>query len=52
MKFAVLYAFRNPPQWQQPYPDFYRTQFDQMQAVEQLGYDVVWITAGDFEGQV
>jgi hypothetical protein len=38
MKFGVLYAFRNPPQWQQPYSDFYRAQFDQVQAVEQLGY--------------
>ena len=36
MKFGVLYAFRNPPQWHKPYPDFYRAQFDQMQAVEQL----------------
>ena len=48
MKFGVLYAFRNPPQWQQPFPDFYRAQFDQMQAVEQLGYDVVWVTEHHF----
>jgi hypothetical protein len=26
MKFGVLYGFRNPPKWQQPYPDFYRAQ--------------------------
>ena len=48
MKFGVLYAFRNPPRWHQPYPDFYRAQFDQMQAVEQLGYDVVWVTEHHF----
>jgi alkanesulfonate monooxygenase SsuD/methylene tetrahydromethanopterin reductase-like flavin-dependent oxidoreductase (luciferase family) len=48
MKFGVLYAFRNPPRWHQPYPDFYRAQFEQMQAVEQLGYDVVWVTEHHF----
>ena len=48
MKFGVLYAFRNPPQWHRPYPDFYRAQFDQMQAVEQLGYDVIWVTEHHF----
>lgn len=48
MKFGVLYAFRNPPQWHQPYPDFYRAQFDQMQVVEQLGYDVIWVTENHF----
>jgi alkanesulfonate monooxygenase SsuD/methylene tetrahydromethanopterin reductase-like flavin-dependent oxidoreductase (luciferase family) len=48
MKFGVLYAFRNPPQWRQPYPDFYRAQFEQMQAVEELGYDVIWVTEHHF----
>ncbi len=48
VKFGVLYAFRNPPQWHQPYPDFYRAQFDQMQVVEQLGYDVIWVTENHF----
>lgn len=48
MQFGVLYSFRNPPRWHQPYPDFYRAQFDQMQAVEDLGYDVIWVTEHHF----
>jgi alkanesulfonate monooxygenase SsuD/methylene tetrahydromethanopterin reductase-like flavin-dependent oxidoreductase (luciferase family) len=38
----------SPLKWHQPYHDFYRAQFDQMEAVEQLGYDVIWITEHHF----
>ena len=44
MQFGLLYDFRNPPPWQVPFPQLYAETFEQIRAVEALGFDSVWVT--------
>lgn len=44
MQFGLLYDFRNPPPWQVPFPQLYAETFEQIKAVEALGFDSVWVT--------
>ncbi len=44
MQFGLLYDFRNPPEWQVPFPQLYAETFEQIKAAESLGYDSVWVT--------
>ena len=48
MQFGLLYDFRNPPPWYVPSPDLYAETFDQIRAVESLGFDSVWLTEHHF----
>jgi alkanesulfonate monooxygenase SsuD/methylene tetrahydromethanopterin reductase-like flavin-dependent oxidoreductase (luciferase family) len=44
VQFGLLYDFRNPPEWQVPFPQLYAETFEQIKAAESLGYDSVWVT--------
>jgi alkanesulfonate monooxygenase SsuD/methylene tetrahydromethanopterin reductase-like flavin-dependent oxidoreductase (luciferase family) len=48
MDFGLLFPFRNPPQWRQPFAAFYAEQLRQAQLAEQLGYDTLWLTEHHF----
>ena len=48
LRFGLWYAFRNPPQWHQPYQDLYAEVLEQIVWAEQLGYDDVWLTEHHF----
>ena len=48
LRFGLWYAFRNPPQWKQPYPELYRATLDQISWAETIGYDDVWLTEHHF----
>ncbi len=48
MKFGLMFDFRNPAQWRKPYPEFYRSQIDEIVRLEELGYDNVWLTEHHF----
>lgn len=44
MKFGLVYDFRNPGQWERPFPELYARLLDQILEVERLRYDAVFIT--------
>ncbi len=48
LRFGLWYAFRNPPQWHQPYQDLYAEVLEQIVWAEQIGYDDVWLTEHHF----
>ena len=48
MKFAVMFDFRNPPQWRKPDHEFYTAQIDEIVRLEELGYDQVMLTEHHF----
>ena len=49
MKFGVMYDFRNPRgRWSKPYPGLLRELLGQIVAVEEMGYDNVWVTEHHF----
>ena len=48
MKFGLVEDFRNPPQWQRPYPELYQDLLDQIAHLEDLGYDNIWLTEHHF----
>jgi len=48
LHFGLWYAFRNPPQWHQPYQDLYAEVLEQIVWAEQIGYDDVWLTEHHF----
>ena len=48
MKFAIMFDFRNPPQWRRPDVEFYRSQLDEIVRLEELGYDEVMLTEHHF----
>lgn len=43
-----MYDFRNPPPWQVPFPRLYAETLEQIKAVEELGFDSVWVTEHHF----
>jgi alkanesulfonate monooxygenase SsuD/methylene tetrahydromethanopterin reductase-like flavin-dependent oxidoreductase (luciferase family) len=48
IRFGVLYGFRNPPSSGLSFPAMYRQVLEQVQLVDGLGYDHVWITEHHF----
>ncbi len=48
MEFGLLYDFRNPPQWRIPPAELYAETLDHIQAMEALGFPVVWVTEHHF----
>lgn len=48
MNIGLMVPFRNPPQWHQPYAEFYAEQLRQIERAEDLGYDQVWLTEHHF----
>ena len=48
MNFGLWYDFRNPPQWQQPFDQFYADALAQIRESEALGFNSVWLTEHHF----
>ena len=48
MDIGILFPFRNPPQWRQPWVEFYAQQLQLVQHAEELGYDTAWLTEHHF----
>ena len=48
MKFGVWYHLRNPQTWRKSPADFYRETLDQIEKVEALGYDSIWVSEHHF----
>jgi alkanesulfonate monooxygenase SsuD/methylene tetrahydromethanopterin reductase-like flavin-dependent oxidoreductase (luciferase family) len=48
MNIGLVFPFRNPPQWQKPFPQFYAEQLRQIQIAESLGFDTAWLTEHHF----
>lgn len=48
MDFGLLLPFRNPKQWQVPFPQLYEAHIAQAVLAEDLGYDHVWTTEHHF----
>jgi probable F420-dependent oxidoreductase len=44
LRFGLAYDFRNPAQWQEPWPEVYAALLDQIEFAEELGFDSIWIT--------
>ena len=48
MRFGLAYDFRNPAQWQRPWPRCSRSCCNQIVRAEELGFDSIWITEHHF----
>jgi len=48
MEFGILYDLRNPPAWSIPRQELYAQTLDHAQAMEDLGFPVVWVTEHHF----
>lgn len=48
MRFGVMHDYRNPQRWHLPSPVFYRAMIEQVERMEALGYDHVWLTEHHF----
>jgi alkanesulfonate monooxygenase SsuD/methylene tetrahydromethanopterin reductase-like flavin-dependent oxidoreductase (luciferase family) len=44
LRFGLLFDFRNPPQWLQPWAKFYAGMIDFAAWTESLGFDDVWLS--------
>lgn len=45
---GLIYDFRNPDAWQQPWAQHYRGLLDQATTAERLGFDQIWLTEHHF----
>lgn len=48
VRFGLVYDFRNPAQWQRPWPELFAALLDQIAYAEELGFDAIWITEHHF----
>jgi alkanesulfonate monooxygenase SsuD/methylene tetrahydromethanopterin reductase-like flavin-dependent oxidoreductase (luciferase family) len=48
MEFGLLYDLRNPPGWRIPPAELYAETLDHIQAMEDLGFPVCWVTEHHF----
>ena len=48
MRFGLAYDFRNPAQWQRPWPEVFQKLLQQIVRAEELGFDSIWITEHHF----
>ena len=48
MDFGLLLPFRNPKQWEVPFPQLYQEHIEQAIRAEELGYDHIWTTEHHF----
>lgn len=48
MEIGLLYDLRNPPQWRIPTPELYAETLDHIQAIEQMGFPIAWVTEHHF----
>ena len=50
LNVGLLFPFRNPPAWREPFADFYAEQLAQTRFAEELGYDEIWLAEHHFAG--
>lgn len=43
IRFGFGFDLRNPPQWQRPLPELYAETLDFIAAIEQMGFESVWL---------
>ncbi len=48
LNVGLLFPFRNPPAWREPFTEFYAEQLAQTRFAEELGYDEIWLTEHHF----
>lgn len=48
VNYGLWYDFRNPPQWERGFEDFYAQSLTQIAAAETLGFDSAWLTEHHF----
>ncbi len=48
VRFGLVYDFRNPERWRQPWPEVFRALLEQIEYADQLGFDSIWITEHHF----
>ncbi|MER6108341.1 LLM class flavin-dependent oxidoreductase [Streptomyces hirsutus] len=48
MKTGLFFDLRNPPRWQRPWADHYRSTLDLVGEAEEMGADAVWLTEHHF----
>jgi alkanesulfonate monooxygenase SsuD/methylene tetrahydromethanopterin reductase-like flavin-dependent oxidoreductase (luciferase family) len=48
LNVGLLFPFRNPPAWREPFTEFYAGQLAQTRFAEELGYDEIWLTEHHF----
>src|SRR5258708_39844009 len=48
MEIGLLYDLRNPPEWRIPRAELYAETLDHIQAMEALGFPVIWVTEHHF----
>ena len=48
LQVGLIYDFRNPKPWQQPWNDLYEAFLKQIERAEELGFDQVWLTEHHF----
>lgn len=48
MRVGVIYDLSNPEGWRRPFPLHYRRFLDHIQAVEEMGFDSVWLAENHF----
>ena len=48
MRFGLAYDFRNPTEWERPWPEVFRKLLHQIVLAEEMGFDSVWITEHHF----
>lgn len=50
LRFGLVYDFRNPAQWEKPWPEVYAALLDQIAFAERLGFDSIWLTEHHLAG--
>ena len=48
MRFGLAYDFRNPAQWERPWHEVFQKLLRQIERVEEMGFDSIWITEHHF----
>ncbi len=48
VQYGLIYDFRNPQPWQQPWEELYDGLLAQIETAEHLGFDEVWLTEHHF----
>ena len=48
VRFGLAYDFRNPERWKRPWPEVFSALLEQIEYVDTLGFDSIWITEHHF----
>ena len=48
VRFGLAYDFRNPERWGRPWAEVFHALLEQIEYVDTLGFDSIWITEHHF----